>query len=67
MALSVTSWNVRHMGASGHGCVMNFDSRFNGKNWNNRVKLSHIQNSPSWEVFVDFGRVMNRDTDLDYP
>ncbi len=67
MALTIKSWNVRHVGASGHGCVMNFDERYDGDNWNNRVSMEKIQNNPSWEVFVNFGRDMDWQTDSDYP
>ena len=66
MTLSVKKWWVRHMGASGHGCVMNFDNRYNGDNWDNKVKLSKIQNRPSWEVYVDFVSQMDPNSDS-YP
>jgi len=54
MPLSVKKWWVRHVGETLHGCVMDFDNRYNGDNWNNVVKLSKIQRRPSWEVYVDF-------------
>ncbi len=67
MALTISAWNVRHVGASGHGCVMNFDSRYNGRNWDNRVPLSKIAKRPSWEVYVDFSSPPLDPNDPSYP
>ena len=66
MPLSVKNWWVRHVGETGHGCVMNFDHRYNGDDFDNVVKLSKIQKRPSWEVYVDFFSQMDP-SDPSYP
>lgn len=66
MPLSVKKWWVRHVGETLQGCVMSFDHRYNGDNWDNVVKLSKIQQRPSWEVYVDFHSPMDQ-SDPSYP
>ena len=53
MPLHVARWWARLAGAT-DTLVLPFDHRYNGDNWDNRMKLSRVGGKASWEVFVDF-------------
>lgn len=66
MPLQVTKWNARVVGERGHAAVLPFDDRYNGRNWTNRLRLSQVGRSVTWEIFVDFARPMDPG-EPDYP
>ncbi len=59
MPLQITKWLARVVGERGHAAVLPFDARYDGKKWTNRIPLSKVGKSVSWEVAVDFARQMD--------